>query len=185
MRYHMIRNALIMLTSIVMCLPTFQQVAAQSASFSEKADRDETIRIRNDDPVMAAAKKRARTELSNFIALAEGPPTGTRNFAIKIGIRYNETDAEFFWIRPFRRDGTRFVGRLNNEPRFVKTVKLHDMIAFEEKDIVDWYYFKNDAMVGNYTACALLTKEPLHERKQFMREFGLRCPSFSKPAATR
>lgn len=30
-------------------------------------------------------------------------------------------------------------------------------------------------MHGNFTACALLTKEPPEQRKDFMKQYGLRC----------
>lgn len=163
-----------------LCIATCALVApttsALSSSFSDKAARDETVRTVNGDPVMVAAVRRARSELPKFLAMAESPPAGTSNFVVKIGIKYNEKDAEFFWIRPFKRDGVGFIGRLNNEPRFVKIVKLHDIVAFEEDSIVDWYYLKGDAMIGNFTACALLTKEPAQEREQYMRKVGLHCP---------
>lgn len=140
-----------------------------------KPPESKIVTVRTGDPAIIAAVKRARAGLAEFLALAERPPDGTREFGVKIGIPYNETDAEFVWLQPFKRHGNGFVGRLNNTPRSVKIVKLHDLVAFDEDSIIDWYYFRDAVMIGNYTTCALLPRMHRQDRERLLKQTGLHC----------
>jgi uncharacterized protein YegJ (DUF2314 family) len=55
------------------------------------------------------------------------------------------------------------------EPKFGQT------ITFKEDEIVDWLYLEDGKMIGNFTACAMLKREPPQEAEKFIRQFGLRC----------
>lgn len=82
---------------------------------------------------------------------------------------------EFVWVRPFEQQDSRYVGKLRNEPQSVKDLKAGDAIAFDEKDIVDWTYFDDGKMKGNFTACALLKRRPQEEMQAFKKAYGLDC----------
>jgi len=73
----------------------------------------------------------------------------------------------------FRTDD--IIGRINNTPQFVTSVKAGQRIIFKEKDIVDWLYRENGQMHGNFTACALARREPPTEARAFMLKYGLTC----------
>jgi uncharacterized protein YegJ (DUF2314 family) len=64
---------------------------------------------------------------------------------------------------------------INITPWFAKTVKLGQVIEFTESEIVDWLYLENSRMIGNYTACALLKREPPQQTAAFMKQYGLSC----------
>jgi uncharacterized protein YegJ (DUF2314 family) len=125
---------------------------------------------------MAAAFRKARETLPTFLKLVLAPPPNTKGFAVKIGVPYGTgADAEFFWISPFKPQGDKYVGNINNTPRSAKTVKLGQSIEFAETEIVDWLYVQDGKMVGNYTACALLKREPPQQAAAFIKQYGLTC----------
>jgi len=55
--------------------------------------------------------------------------------------------------------------------------ELVDHIKFKRVQIVDWTYIDRvyRRTVRNFTACALLSKEPPEEAAAFMRQYGLSC----------
>lgn len=148
---------------------------AATSAITAKAERDEIEIVANDDPLMAAAMRKARETLAAFLAIADSPGSAMEGFAVKIALREG-CDVEYFWIHPFERSGPRrdaFSGRLSNTPRFLPDVKANDKIAFTENEIVDWTYMDGGKMKGNYTARALLKKASRQEQEDFTRRFGL------------
>lgn len=137
---------------------------------ADKADRDELAYVRHDDPDMRAAFRKARASLAQFLALAELPRPGMEGFAVKIALS-DGCEPEYFWIHPFSRSGKAFTGLLDNTPQTIGGVTKGDRITFASADIVDWMYFENGRMRGNFTAQALL-KTP-EEREAFRKRFGL------------
>ena len=91
-------------------------------SIVDKAERDELAIIASDDPLMAAAMRKARATLAEFLALAGNPGPTMEGFAVKVAIREG-CDAEYFWIHPFAHQAGRFSGHLSNTPRSLQTVK--------------------------------------------------------------
>lgn len=148
--------------------------AAQSAL--ERSRRDEVVPMADNDPAMRAAFEKARAGLDGFLALLDKPPPGTRLFAVKLLVRDGDK-GEYFWITDLERKGDRFTGRLNNTPRSVATVREGQIMEFGRSEIRDWMYVddKRQRMVGNFTACALLTKESRKSAEEMKRATGLVC----------
>lgn len=147
---------------------------ANGQSVLEKSKRDETVRLRRDDPDMEAAFRKARATLKEFLALARNPRPTITNYAVKIGIS-DRDQKEFFWISRFAQHDGQLVGRIDNTPRLVRNVREGERISFKESDVVDWLYRENGKMIGNYTACALIKKEPQQQAEAFKKEYGLSC----------
>jgi len=143
-------------------------------SLVDKAERDEIVIVAKNDPTMAAAMRKARASLPEFLALARNRRPATEGFAVKVAIREG-ADAEYFWIHPFEHNGGRFSGAINNTPRSVRKVKMGDKITFTEREIVDWIYMDDGKMKGNYTACAVLKNASRQEKEAFKKKFGLDC----------
>jgi uncharacterized protein YegJ (DUF2314 family) len=151
-------------------------LTAAAQTITQKAERDEVARVAKNDPTMAAAMRKARATLPDFLTLAAAPKPNMDGFAVKIPIRdHPDDDAEYFWIDPFTNDNGHFSGRINNRPESVHSVKLGQTIKFEQSDIVDWMYMDGSTMKGNYTACALLKSVPRAEVEEFKKRFGLVC----------
>jgi uncharacterized protein YegJ (DUF2314 family) len=130
----------------------------------------------SEEPAMRAAFTKAASTLNEFLRAAANPREGTSNYALKVAVSDGKK-TEYFWVNTFSNDGDQFTGILNNEPRLVKKHKLGDRIAFARTQIADWTYIDraNRRMVGNFTACALLTKEPPAQAEEFKKTYGLQC----------
>lgn len=125
---------------------------------------------------MREAFRKARATLEEFLSAAERPRQGTSDYALKVAIS-DGRNTEYFWVNSFSRQGSQFNGTLNNEPRLVKKHKLGERIIFSREQIADWTYIDRASrqMVGNFTACALLTKERPAQAEEFKKQYGLQC----------
>ncbi|HJQ57943.1 MAG TPA: DUF2314 domain-containing protein [Vineibacter sp.] len=164
--------ALVLAWATLLCGVTGLQ--AQTAL--ESARKDDVVMVPSGNAAMAAAFKKAHETLDGFVRLMEAPPHGTRSYAVKVRISEGNVH-EYFWIGNLARNGERFSGTLNNEPRLVKKVRAGQSIRFGRDEIVDWMYIDSDKrrMVGNYTACALLTLEKPEAAAAFKKQYGLVC----------
>ena len=158
----------------VLAAGLFAPVAARSQTILQKAERDEIAIVADDDPTMAAAMRKARATLGDFLTIAAAPKPSMENFAVKVAIHDGDQN-EYFWIDPFSNDNGQFSGRINNKPEMVHTVKMGPLIHFGRDEIVDWMYMDGGEMKGNYTACALLKSAPKNEAEEFKERFGLIC----------
>ena len=150
--------------------------AAAAQSTLDRAKRDDVFFAVRNDPNMLNAVQKARATLDDFLRLAKSPPPDTGVFALKVAISDGEL-VEYFWINAFSQESDRVSGVVNNEPRLVKKVRLGERITFTRSDIYDWMYVDRAKrqMKGNFTACALLKKEPPAEAEKFKVAMGLRC----------
>ncbi|WP_244432106.1 YegJ family protein [Rhodopseudomonas sp. B29] len=159
-----------------MILPLVALVAGPSRAQTliDKAARDDTAQVANDDPEMKAAIARARAGLDVFLARADDPDADQRDFSVKVKVPLRD-HSEFLWLRPFVRDGDRFVGRVVNTPQGIANLKYGDRLAFQRKDIADWFYKQGGRVIGNYTACVLIAREPPEQRAAFRDNYGIDC----------
>jgi uncharacterized protein YegJ (DUF2314 family) len=148
---------------------------AFAQSLVERAARDEVAFMSSEEPVMRAAYEKAGRTLDDFLKMAAKPPKGTTSIALKVAVT-DGSNIEYFWVVDFSKRGDGFVGALNNEPNYVRKYKLGERFAFTRKQIVDWVYVDaNGRMHGNFTACALLSKEEPEDAEEFQRQYGLKC----------
>jgi uncharacterized protein YegJ (DUF2314 family) len=148
-----------------------QGATGRGARWDEK--RDNVQLAPTGDPALERARAKARSGLDGFLARADRPGPQDRNFGVKIALK-GDGHVEHVWIASFRRQGDGFVGRLDNEPRFVKSYKSGQTLTFARGEIEDWMYRDGSVMRGNFTACALLANKPA-DRERAEKQFGLRC----------
>jgi uncharacterized protein YegJ (DUF2314 family) len=142
----------------------------------DRAARDELAHMSSEEPVMRQAFEKARATLDDFLRKAAAPPAGTARYALKVAVSDGK-NTEYFWVNNFAAQGQGFVGDLANEPRMVKKYKNGERFAFARAQIADWTYVDQStkSMIGNFTACALLTKESPADREAFKRQYGFKC----------
>lgn len=130
----------------------------------------------HEEPAMREAFDKARASLDDFLHKAKAPPANTTGYAVKVGIS-DGRNIEYFWINQFAEKADGYSGQVNNKPRLVRNVKYGQNYVFSKAQIVDWVYFDlaQRRMQGNFTACALLTKEAPAEREAMKKRFGLEC----------
>ena len=135
---------------------------------------DKAMMIASDDAEMAAAVARARSSLDEFLALSDAPPPGTDRFKLKVMV-VDGNATEHFWVIPFKRTATGFVGILANEPEIVRNVVLGQNIEFTRDDISDWGYTRNGHQVGSFTVCVMFKKMSKEEADYIRGKFGFDC----------
>lgn len=144
-----------------------------SAQATNPSD-DKTVIFATDDPEMAAATARALASLDEFLALSEVPPPGTDRFKLKVKIRDGNV-TEHFWVTPFRRIETGFVGILSNQPAEVRNVVLGQTIEFGRDDISDWGYRRDGRQVGSFTVCVMFKRMSKEEVDTMQDKYGFDC----------
>jgi uncharacterized protein YegJ (DUF2314 family) len=147
-----------------------------NGTLMDKARRDDVALVEKGDPDMAAAFRKARETLPEFLALARDPRPTASKLAVKIAIPAGRDD-EYFWLTSFEPRGDKYAGRINNTPRAAKQVKFGQVVEFSEAEIVDWLYMEGGKMRGNFTACALLKREPAGQAEAMKKQYGLSCES--------
>ena len=145
-------------------------------SVEERAKKQELVFMEDEEPAMRRAFETARASLDGFLEKAKNPPADAAGFALKVGVREGK-NTEYFWVNELHEKDGQFTGKINNEPRMVKTVRMGQHYAFPRAHIVDWMYIDRAQrrMVGNFTMCALLTKDPPVEAAAAKKRFGLTC----------
>jgi uncharacterized protein YegJ (DUF2314 family) len=149
-------------------------VAGAPSSMETKARRDLTVSVAKGDPAMLAAREKGRATLEHFLSVNENRPANSRAYAVKIPVE-DRGKVEWFWITNFVRDGDRFWGHIDNEPRVVFNVRKGQRIDFARADIGDWMYVRDGKIKGNFTACAMMEKESEKVRQEFARKFRMDC----------
>jgi len=135
---------------------------------------DKVVNVARDDPDMAAAIAQARASLDQFLSLSDAPPAGTTGYKLKVEVKDGDT-SEHFWIIPFHKTATGFVGTLANEPQAVHNVTAGQELEFTRDDISDWGYTRNGRQVGSFTVCALFKTMSKEESDYYRENYGFDC----------
>jgi uncharacterized protein YegJ (DUF2314 family) len=163
-----------LLITLLMAMPAkAQQAAAQPAS---AASEPKPVEISVNDPAIRAATRKAQATLNRFLPIAAKEDPNNQAVSLKVAIREG-SKVEHIWITPFKVQGKRFSGRINDKPEVLTKVKQGDEWTFARKDIVDWMYYDTAGgkMHGNYSTCAKLTKGPKEDIAEMKRMYGLDC----------
>ena len=155
---------------------TFLNGHYASGTLMDKARRDDVVTLEKGDPDMAAAFRKARETLPEFLALVRDRQTTVTKLAVKIAIPDGDGN-EYFWLNQFAPHGNKYTGRINNTPRSAKQVTFGQVVEFSEAEIVDWLYMEGGKMRGNFTACAMLKREPPDQAEAMKKQYGLSCES--------
>ncbi|OBQ69856.1 YegJ family protein [Mesorhizobium erdmanii] len=135
---------------------------------------DKTVIFTPGDPEMKMATAKALARLDEFLSLAEAPPSGADRFKLKVKVRDGNV-TEHFWVIPFRRTETGFVGILANQPDEVKNVVLGQNIKFTRDDISDWGYTRDGRQIGSFTVCVMFKRMPKEEADYMRGKYGFDC----------
>lgn len=161
--------------NIIFAVLVLTITGTHAESMLKKSQKDEVAAVPAGDPEMTKAIKHAQSTLDDFLKKHQNPKKNQSNFSIKIGIS-DAGRTEYFWVSTFRRvTDSKYTGILDNEPRTVTNVEYGQQIEFNKSDIIDWTYVENKSMKGNFTACALIKREPIEQQRQFKKTYGLEC----------
>jgi uncharacterized protein YegJ (DUF2314 family) len=148
---------------------------AFSQSFTDKAKKDNAVDVSDEDPAMQKAMERARAGLDDFLRKAGAPPPNTDQYSVKVRVSEGDNQ-EYLWVSNLKAQGDLWSGRIDNLP-MIRSVKKGQSYAFAKTEIVDWTYVDRSKkkVVGNFTTCALLTKEPPSVAESIQKQYGLEC----------
>jgi uncharacterized protein YegJ (DUF2314 family) len=141
---------------------------------SQSRDENEVVLVGTKDPDMVEAIRNARAGLPEFLKLAASPPTGTSGYKLKVMVKDGSL-VEHFWVTPFKSLPDGYAGIIANEPKIVKSVKIDQLVRFDESLISDWGYTKNGRQVGSYTVCVLFKKMPTEQAEYYRKTHGFDC----------
>jgi uncharacterized protein YegJ (DUF2314 family) len=150
--------------------------AAPAQTISDKTASDQVEMVSADDPAMANAFRNARETLDTFLDRVIAKDKAITMPSLKV--RIVDGDAvEYFWISPFRVTTSGLVGTIDNDPETVHNVRNHQELTIKKSDVYDWSYVDRSTgkMIGNFTACAILTHQPPEEARAFKKQYGLNC----------
>jgi uncharacterized protein YegJ (DUF2314 family) len=89
---------------------------------------------------------------------------GNTHVSVKVPI-VEGAAVEHFWLREvtFNRKTAQFSGLIDNDPGFVKNVKIGQSLTVSATQISDWLYMREGRMHGNFTIRVLLPRMPAAE----------------------
>lgn len=150
--------------------------AVEAKSISQKAEADQVIDMSSSDPAMQKAFASAKKTLPDFLQKAAKPAPGTEDYMLKVALT-DGRNTEYFWMVDFKGSGNQYEATLANTPALVRGYRGGQRVSFKAAQIVDWMYMEpaKNRMHGNFTACALLSKEPPKEAEAFKKQYGLNC----------
>ena len=85
-------------TPFIALIGLFAASPLAAQTILERAARDEIATVADSDPAMAAAIRKARSTLADFLKLTATPRPGTDAFSLKVAVHEGER-VEYFWLR--------------------------------------------------------------------------------------
>jgi uncharacterized protein YegJ (DUF2314 family) len=131
------------------------------------------LNVSSDDEVMNTAIQYAKESLPLFIAeLIQPKPTQTY-FSIKAMIPYGVGGStEHIWLEDVTYSGSTFMGKLANEPVYVKGFHLHDQISIKPEFVSDWMIIDSGRLLGGFTLLVLLKNMTPDKKAEFQAASG-------------
>lgn len=140
------------------------------------------IEVGGDDAEMNEAMEKARTTFAS--AWEEyrdgGDPANDEGaeFMVKAYFVDEEEDAEgeHMWVGGLSYDGETISGTLLSEPRDLRSVALHDAVAFPLDRLSDWMWVREGVATGAWTVQLLRSRMSAGERREHDSHYPFRFP---------
>ena len=128
-----------------------------------KSSNAAVVGASGDDPEMLAATAEARRTWPEFVKAFAQKPVSSESFSAKFPFDAPD-QKEFMWVEVLSIQGDTVVGRLGNDPVWVKDLKLGDEVTMKVSQLSDWMYLKDGEIVGGYTVKVLMDKQTREEK---------------------
>ena len=127
----------------------------------------------SDNAEMDKAVQAARDSVDTFIAAIKTPKAGQRSFTVKKPFKDGDK-VEHIWLSDATFDGTKFSGRVDNDPVDVKNVTMGQTASVAKGELSDWFYIDNGKLVGGYTIRVLYAQMSPDDKKNFDAHAGFK-----------
>jgi uncharacterized protein (TIGR03067 family) len=148
-----VRFPLLLFVAVMGCGSNDTPSIPSGHAMTEKSDPP-PVQVERDDPDMAAAIAKARSSVDEFINALTNPEPSQSAFSVKVAVQDGD-EVEHLWLVPVRYENGQFIGRVNNEPQMVSTVKFDDEVKVAKNEISDWIYADDGKMAGGFTVHVL------------------------------
>ena len=139
------------------------------AELAQSGAESAYYQVPSDHAAMHRAVIEARKTVRKFITVLKHPGPGQQDFEVKKPfIQGNEV--EHIWLSEVKFAGNRFHGRVDNQPRKVRGLKLGQLVSVNANEISDWLYVDNGKLVGGYTVRVHYNELSPTEKQEFDRE---------------
>jgi len=168
----MAKTSVLLATALVLASPASASPARQpeTPGTAQEQQRERIVDVEASDPVMNAAKARARAELPDFYRHLANPGPGETSFMIKFDIVPGD-GAEYVWATSLDRSTTPMTGILVSHPEYTRD-QAGDRVSIAEADVIDYIYFRNGVAQGAHTQRVLLDRMSPDEAAELRRNMG-------------
>jgi len=136
----------------------------------KKGDTEpEYFQVPRDHAAMHSAVVQARKTVGKFISALQNPAPGQQDFEVKKPFVQGE-QVEHIWLSDVRFVGNRFQGKVDNQPRKIRGVKLGQLVSVNPNEISDWLYIENGQLVGGYTVRVHYDELSPNQKQEFDRQ---------------
>jgi uncharacterized protein YegJ (DUF2314 family) len=141
---------------LIAALASISALAASPAQAQvRKQGSDPLVYVNAGDAAMNGAIAKARQTLPDFFARFARPQPGEVHFLLKFDLLPEPDKAEFIWAEIVSRSPGFTLVRLANAPADPRW-KLGQQVSVRDSDVIDWGYYKDGVMQGQYTTRILL-----------------------------
>jgi len=149
------RRLRLAISTALLALPLALPVALHAAP-----PKDEVVRVRTVDPVMLAARAKARAGLDRFFARLAAPGAEDNGFSLKFDLNHGHPErgeGEIIWAKQVTAEGGRIYGVLDNHP-LTQGFTIGERVEIPYDAITDWAIRRGDKFEGHYSTRALFPK---------------------------
>ncbi len=132
-----------------------------------------TYAVDDKDSQMERASARARRSVSQFIEALKSPKPGQTDFQVKkLFIAKDGGRSEHIWLADVHFTGNRLHGIVDNQPKYIKGLKVGDRASVNPDEVSDWSYVENGHLVGGYTVRVIYGELSAQEKSDFEKQVG-------------
>ena len=122
--------------------------------------------VPSDHAAMHRAVTEARKTVGRFIAALKHPAPGQQDFEVKKPFIQGD-QVEHIWLSDVQFVGNRFQGRVDNQPRKIRGLKLGQLVSVNPNEISDWMYVDKGKLIGGYTVRVRYNELSSAQKQQF------------------
>lgn len=115
-----------------------------------KNKKSETYYKPANDSGVLEAKRQAQSKIGEFISELNANKDPNIAFNIKTPF-VEEGKVEHMWVLVSSYEKGSFHGTLNNDPEWVKNIKIGDTVVVNEADVEDWIISDGTKVVGDFS----------------------------------
>jgi uncharacterized protein YegJ (DUF2314 family) len=131
-----------------------QSISSQAADPGQDLENSSVeppyVEVPKDHIAMHHAVTEARKTVGEFIAPLKHPGPGQQDFEVKKPF-IQKGQLEHIWLSDVQFVGNRFQGRVDNQPRKIRGLKLGQLVSVKPNEISDCLYVDHGKLVGGYT----------------------------------